>query len=131
MFGIRSISAKKGSTAATFESVYTVPGSYSWVCPPGVFQVSAVCVGAGGYSFGSASGGGGGLGWKNNINVIPGNSYTVVVGNSAGNPNGAGQNSYFIDTSTVMGGGAGSFSSGGNYVGDGGGNGGVNGGGNG
>jgi hypothetical protein len=26
------------------------------------------------------SGGGGGLGWKNNITVVPGQEYTVVVG---------------------------------------------------
>jgi hypothetical protein len=31
-------------------------------------------------------GGGGGLGYKNNITVVPGNSYTVVVGICAGAP---------------------------------------------
>lgn len=36
-------------------------------------------------------GGGGGLGWKNNIPVVPGNSYTVVVGGGGGTgANGAG-----------------------------------------
>lgn len=36
-------------------------------------------------------GGGGGLGWKNNISVMPGNSYTVVVGGGGGTgANGAG-----------------------------------------
>jgi hypothetical protein len=35
--------------------------------------------GGSGYAIGFA-GGGGGLGWKNNISVVPGQSYTVVVG---------------------------------------------------
>lgn len=39
-------------------------------------------------------GGGGGLGWKNNIAVTPGNSYTVQVGGGGGtNANGAGAGS--------------------------------------
>lgn len=36
--------------------------------------------GAGGAGTYTISGGGGGLGWKNNITVVPGQSYTVVVG---------------------------------------------------
>ena len=31
--------------------------------------------------------GGGGLGWKNDISVIPGNDYTVVVGTQASSGN--------------------------------------------
>jgi hypothetical protein len=51
----------------------------------------------------------GGLGWKNNIPVVPGTNYTVFVGiggTSAayGSSNGtAGQQSYFIDNTTVAG----------------------------
>lgn len=67
------------------EIVYTASwgtgGTFSWVCPEGVTSVSVVCVGAGGritqnqgYIY-SASGGG--LGWKNNIPVTPGQTYTV------------------------------------------------------
>ena len=68
---------------------YTSPGTYSWVAPAGVTSVSAVVVGGGGggtlpTAYGGIPGGGGaggGLGWKNNIAVTPGTSYTVVVGN--------------------------------------------------
>jgi hypothetical protein len=128
---------------------YTTPGTYSWTVPDGITSVSVVCVGGGG-SGGThgTGGGGGGLGWKNNITVIPGQSYTVVVG--AGGPgsydglsNGiAGEQSYFINPSTVRGaGGSGGLlrgpgvapgyqiagGAGGTYTGDGGGNGGAGG----
>lgn len=107
--------ASNSITAATVTcATYTTAGTYSWVAPAGVTSVAVVAVG-------SAAGPGAGLGWKNNIAVTPGNSYSVVVGLS-----GSGQNSYFINTSTVMGGGGGAISSaGGIYVGDGGGNGGA------
>jgi hypothetical protein len=69
------------------EALYTTPGTYSWTAPTGVNRISVVCVGAGGSSgrinssgvkgFGGA---GGALGYKNNIEVTPGESYTVVVG---------------------------------------------------
>jgi hypothetical protein len=36
--------------------------------------------GGGGSGTYTINGGGGGLGWKNNIEVVPGQSYTVVVG---------------------------------------------------
>ena len=119
------------------QSEYTTVGTHSWTCPSGVTQVSAVCIGGGGggYHSGNAGpgGGGGGLGWKNNISVTPGSTYTVVVGSAGvGNDYGLvnGGDSYFINTSTVKGGGGQSpnFSVGtaygGNYVGDGGGSGG-------
>jgi hypothetical protein len=111
--------------AATF----TTPGTYSWTCPAGVTSVSVVCVGGGGARADGSSGGG--LGYKNNISVTPGNSYTVVVGSGgvAGTTNGYvsnGTDSYFINTSTVKGGGA-TGTAGGTYTGDGGGNGGNSG----
>ena len=132
---------------------YTSPGTYSWTCPAGVTSVSVVCVGGGGAggargthvtNGSSAQGGyGGGLGWKNNISVKPGQTYTVVVGAGGQAPNsvasddqgGAGGDSYFKNATTVKGGGGpgglpGSDSSvvfqlaGAGYVGDGGGYGG-------
>jgi sugar lactone lactonase YvrE len=128
------------------EAVFVIPGTYSWTAPPGVTSVCAVCVGGGGgagYNENGASGaGGGGLGWKNNIPVVPGQSYTVVVGagglrgtsNVAANPTTNGEASYFIDINTVAGlGGArggiqgGANIQGGGFVGDGGGNGGLGG----
>lgn len=95
---------------------FSTPGTHSWTCPAGVSSVCVVAVGAGGsggYQWSSGGGGGGGLGWKNNISVTAGQSYTVVVGDkgssvaNAYNSGGQGGNSYFIDTSTVCGFGAG------------------------
>jgi hypothetical protein len=122
------------------EEEYITPGTYSWTAPEGVTSVCVVCVGAGGGPAGNTNGGagagGGGLGWKNNIPVIPGQSYAVVVGAGGGRVTSgtapAGGDSYFINTSTVagLGGGGGVagttavFGAGGGFVGDGGGNGG-------
>lgn len=118
---------------------YTTPGIYYWTAPDGVTSVCVVCVGGGGAGHGTfpqtGSGGGGGLGWKNNISVTPGQSYLVVVGAGGdGNLSSThwnGEDSYFIDTTTVMGEGgvhaeynAGSGARAG-YVGDGGGQGGA------
>jgi hypothetical protein len=104
-------------------------GSYTWTCPTGVTSVCVVCIGGGQASRGSSwsdqSGTGGGLGWKNNITVVPGNTYTVEVGrggNMRASGNWDGGDSYFIDAATVSGKGGGS--SPGGYTGDGGGNGG-------
>jgi hypothetical protein len=85
-------------------------GTFSWTAPAGITSVSVVAVGggaSGGSSWSYASGSGGGLGWKNNITVIPGNSYTVKVGRGPTYSNGDnyGGNSYFIDITTVAGGG--------------------------
>ena len=131
---------------------YTAAGTYTWIAPDGVTNVSVVAIGGGGAggAMGQsgaatrmAGGSGGGLGWKNNISVTPGASYTVVVGGgqSRVTANVAPDaypgvhttgNSYFINVSTVAGfGGTGPSGSsgasanvvGGNFVGDGGGKG--------
>ena len=96
--------------------------NYNWTCPPDVYYVHALCIGGGACNTGSGiGGGGGGLGWKNNIPVVPGQTYPLKVGRGGhGNSN---AHSYFISQSTVKGSG-GSGSSGGTYIGDGGGNGG-------
>ncbi len=111
----RSFAAPPGQQA------YTSAGSYTWVAPSGVTSVSVVAVGGGG------SRSGGGLGYKNNISVTPGNSYSVVVG--AGGTGdispGLGGNSYFLDVCTVKGGAGGGGTTAGSYTGDGGGNGGL------
>ncbi len=110
-------------------------GTYTWTCPPGVTSVSAVCIGGGA---GSASTtyttapGGGGLGWKNNIAVVPGTTYTVQVGRGGDYlapenvTSAAGGDSWFISSGTVRGGG-GQNGAGGGFTGDGGGNGGYSG----
>ena len=126
-----TISATDGIGYATFASVFDLQvyasaggklftSSQTWTAPAGVTLVHAVAVGAG-CEQGSSAGGGGGLGWKNNITVVPGQTYSVVVG--LGGQNRSNQHSYFLNSSTVMGRG-GSGASGGTWVGDGGGNGG-------
>ena len=131
------------------EDEWTTSGTYSWTCPDDVTSICAVAIGGGGGGGGTATGAnaaggiggtGGGLGYKNNISVTPGQSYTVVVGaggasnGGVGQDGGDGQDSYFIDATTVKGGGApggrsGNYPNdqtytGGDFVGDGGGNGG-------
>jgi len=67
---------------AVGQQTFSTAGTSTWVAPSGVTSVSVVCVGgggAGGYMRGSG-GAGGGLAYKNNITVVPGNSYTVTVG---------------------------------------------------
>ena len=137
------------SNPTTGQADYGVAGNYLWTAPFGVNFVSVLCIGGGssgtlgtgnggGQVGGGGGGGGGGLGWKNNIQVIPGQTYAVTVGEGGaasasylvGNRGG---DSFFIDRTTVMGGG-GNYSltatvggAGGTYVGDGGGNGGEGG----
>ena len=120
---------------------------YEWICPPGVFHVSVVCVGGGaagswtlppGGNVELGGGGGGGLGWRNRIPVIPGNTYIVQVGGFGygggstpdvewGTPGG---NSWFMNVNCVAGlGGSNSsaslgYGAGGGFVGEGGGYGG-------
>ena len=92
------------------EAVFLIPGTFTWTAPRGVRSVCVVCVGgggAGGYVDFHLGGYGGGLGWKNNIPVVGGQSYKVVVG-KGGAPRsnqGSGGDSYFISNSTVLGGG--------------------------
>jgi hypothetical protein len=110
------------------EASYPFPGSYTWIAPAGVTSVSVVAIGGGAGTINQSpnlSGAGGGLGYKNNISVTAGNSYSAVSGSSG--LNAAGGDSYFISTATVKGGGASSDVNFGTYTGDGGGNGGVGG----
>jgi hypothetical protein len=65
------------------ESVFTTTGTYTWVCPPEVYNVSVVCIGPGAVAnalLNPGGGPGGALAWKNNIPVTPGNVYTVYNG---------------------------------------------------
>jgi len=117
--GVVQVVASASVGIAPGQQAYTTAGTYSWVAPVGVRYVSVVAVGGGGGIGGLTQdypGGGGGLGWKNNIAVTPGTAYTVVVGANE-------QSSYFFNASTVAGL-AGTYLVGGGYVGDGGGYGG-------
>jgi hypothetical protein len=114
------------------EVEFTTPGTYTWTPPKDVTSISAVCIGAGGIgisNWGALGGGGGGLGWKNNIPVTSGTTYTVVVGNTT-----SGNRDSYFSTSTLVAGLGGTNANvvgsitypglGGGFVGDGGGSGG-------
>lgn len=69
----------------TGQQEYLVAGSYNWVCPEDVFTVCVALVAggqAGSSSYGSngLGGKGGGLRWRNNIPVVPGQTYGIIVG---------------------------------------------------
>lgn len=72
--------------SARGEALFTIPGTYAWIVPEGVLSVSAVTIGGGATGLSSTSntntigGAGGGLAWKNNIPVSPGETIEVIVG---------------------------------------------------
>lgn len=92
---------------------YTVPGSYTWVCPGGVNTLTVRAWGGGGAgggvnnSNGAKRGGGGGGGSYASkvITVVPGTTYTIVVGaggtSTGGSAGGPGGESYFNTITTV------------------------------
>lgn len=100
--------------------LYNTVGTHSWLCPAGVSLVSVVCIGGG-----AAGKHGGGLGWRNNIAVVAGTSYSVVVGAGGPQVQGTGTTSYGSDSSVLSTIGEGATSAGGGYTGDGGGSGGL------
>lgn len=55
---------------------------HHWTCPDDVTSISIVCIGAGGINGADEGhgGGGGGLRYKNNFTVTPGNTYHIYVG---------------------------------------------------
>jgi hypothetical protein len=102
------------ATPTTQQSTYTLPGTFTWTAPSGVTQVTAQVWAAGAGAAGSDNadagpGGGGGAYAKKTINVTPGTNYTVFVGagGTGGHPGLGtnpidGQDSYFINTNTVL-----------------------------
>ena len=119
-----------GEVAAPFSGaravVYATPGSYSWTVPAGWSLADVEVYGGGGGGAGSwlgggsngPGGGGAGGGYSRQMfNIIPGQSYTVVVGaagaaGAAGSNGGTGGSSSFGGTMTALGG------SGGRWAGD-------------
>lgn len=70
--------AGTGITLGSQETLLSAAGN--WVCPAGVFTVSAVLIGRGGSTDASVSGGGGGaLVYVNNFSVTPGSSYAYTI----------------------------------------------------
>ena len=80
--GCTAVSGSVVVTPPIGQMAYTTAGTYTWTCPVCVISVCVVTIGGGGggggYSNGSSTGGA--LGWKNDISVTPGQTYTVVVG---------------------------------------------------
>jgi hypothetical protein len=100
---------------------YTTAGTYSWTAPSGVTSVCILCVGGGGGGgkrMIGIGGGGGALVYVNNVAVIPGQSYAVVVGiggPSTNNGDGtAGGDSWFNNSTYIKAGGGAGGRSGGN-----------------
>lgn len=66
------------------QQAFTTAGTYQWVCPPGVTKISCVIISAGQsctkVSNYHAGGYGGSLRYQNDIPVVPGQTYTIVVG---------------------------------------------------
>ncbi len=118
--------AGDGRPPFTGQISYTTSTNTLWTCPAGVFSVCVVAIGPGSTGTESSNrkrgGSGGGLGYKNDIPVVPGQTYWVVVG--AANSTTA---TFFIDEATVCGRAGVAGGPGGTFVGDGGGNGGAGG----
>ena len=75
----------RGATASTKGQVaFTTPGTYQWVCPEGVTSICCVIISAGQsctkVSTYFVGGYGGSLRYQNDIPVVPGETYTIVVG---------------------------------------------------
>ena len=120
------------SVSVTGQVAFTTAGTYTWVAPTGVTSVCAVAIGGGSSGNGQNGGGGGGLGWRNEIPVVPGQSYTVVVGKGgyrAGSSTNevSGDYSMFYSGNVFVVGYGGSGVNGGTYTGVNGGNGGQGG----
>ena len=115
------------ASAATTTDTFTANGS--WTAPAGVTRVIVEAWGGGGGSAGGANGaccgggGGGGAFAQKTVTVIPGTSYTVVVGigGTAGastpTAGGSGQDSMFSASSTILAKGGGGGQTGNNGAG--------------
>ena len=78
----KSIFAERN--AGSGRSEYTTAGTFTFVVPNGVFQISALAVGGGGggaTSWANSGGSGGGLAWYDNIQVQAGDTISVTVAN--------------------------------------------------
>lgn len=85
--------SSKEDTGPVGQVEWSQPGTYEWICPEDVTSVCCVVVAAGQMSTYPTSanvgkaGDGGGLRWKNNVAVVPGTAYQIVVGQNR-QPNG-------------------------------------------
>ena len=90
------------------QNTVTTPGTFQWLCPPGITQVyvEAIAGGGGGPSSpGNRDGGGGGGGAyaaRHGIPVTPGTLYTFVVGAGGGVDTDGGSSSFTGDSSVQV-----------------------------
>jgi hypothetical protein len=90
---------------------WAVPGTYWWLCPPGVTSVAGGAWGGGAGTAGFALGGAGagGYGGEPDVTVTPGQLYLVIVGapgygaGIGGTPGPGGDSSFTGDLLTVLG----------------------------
>ena len=77
--------------AVAGQQEWTTPGTYSWTVPTGITICSMVVIGGGGAgSWASREGRGGiggGLGYRNNVSVTPGETLTIICGGGGGSYN--------------------------------------------
>jgi hypothetical protein len=136
------VNIASSTTAVQGQQVFNTSGTFT--VPAGVTSVSVVCVGGGGggdryiyyigngdtynpWDFGQSrsSGGGAGLGWRNNIPVTPGEQISIIVGAGGTAYTQGGQSVFNRGSFTTSGGGGGNAGSYGSFSGTGGGNGGI------
>ena len=78
-----------GEVAGEYQ--YTTVGSHTFTVPTGRYSITILVISGGGggihfvspttnYNYRMNGGGGGALAWKNNVSVVPGDAYTVIVG---------------------------------------------------
>ena len=107
-FSILTAASNKGPSG---QQVFTTSGTFT--VPQGVKKISVVCVAGGGGGFVSATtdlaagGGGAGLSYAESIDVIPGETYSVVVGAAgqgvtSGGSGKAGGDSYFSSSGELL-----------------------------
>lgn len=87
-----SVENVKGEFVKTYGGV---GGVSEWVVPEGVRSICVVCVGHG-------SGGGGGLSWRNNIPVTPGETLMLSAGGNTSNSRSGAMQFYRRTTTTTM-----------------------------
>lgn len=81
---LMSVGATKPDFGIAGQAMWDQPGTYTWICPEGVTSICAVVIGggahgSGGNNYNIKGGFGGGLRYQNDIPVVPGTSYTIVI----------------------------------------------------
>lgn len=89
MFEVLSSTINRGPITPTGQISFFIPGTFQWTVPEGVETISVALIAAGASGRSTSSndskngvtgGYGGDVRWKNQIAVVPGDVYTIVVG---------------------------------------------------